>query len=136
MVVRFPPYDTARLVSRAEKAHRAALAEGADPQGYYYGISVWVDEHEDGETVAVVFARLLAAAGLSGLMLDRNRTFVWSTAGEVRAAAFQLIKEGAEMYPTEPEHHYALDPGRILVPADVDKLLQQFRGPEKTKGHR
>ena len=119
IVIRFSPIQAESVF---KKLGRAKVVEG------HYGLSCFVGVPEKDEERTVTIARLVQAAGFSGIDLGKLRKiYVCSTAKQVVDLGYVFMKDD---YPAEVDEHYCVDLGEAPTLDDVTKFLSVFE-PEK-----
>jgi len=118
-VIRFRPTEPTSVLNSAIKAYRATK---------HAVLSVFASPSRPGEALTDTHVRLVVAASMTGLNLNKNKYYWHSTAGVILDAGFVLAKEG---YEGEVPEHYAADLGEPTIEA-VNRFLAAFEGPEAT----
>ena len=98
-MIRFAPTDHENV---AESASEMWSLTGR------YSLSVWADAARSGEDSDAVRTRLVAAAEVGGIRLEKNRWCWHCTADMLTSLGFELVREGDV---GEPEHHYSVSIG-------------------------
>lgn len=115
VVIRFRPTDPERVLASAEKEHRRTGR---------YGCSVFAVQPFEGETESQVIARLLAAADLVGMTVDRhNKYWVCTRAKELLTEGFTFCKDGDD---DELPEHYSVVLGAEPTIEDAERFLSAF----------
>ena len=92
------------------------------------GLSVFADVAKPGENDDDVALRLVQAAALANIGLERNKNYYWTTAGKLLEQGFRFTKDEDD---GELEEHFTIDLGKVDMD-NVVRFLEAFRGPEAT----
>lgn len=120
--------DNALVVRFAPTSHTEVALSATEMMALNgrYSLSVWASAIPLGESDDQVVSFLVAAAGLGGIALARNKWCYWCRAGVLSGRGFAFGKEG---WDGEPEHHYAvtIDSGKgLLRQLSVCEFLAAF----------
>lgn len=120
VVIRFRPTELDSVVKGAQKEHRRTG---------FHRLSVFAARPFPGETQEQTEARLVRAAQLEGINLNKNSNYWVTRRSEL--ADFEFHKDGDS---DECPEHYSVDLGTAEGLADAcADFLGKFSGPEKVE---
>lgn len=129
MVVRFRPSAPQAVLSSAEKENRRRF-DPENPIQTYYRVSVFADVKREGEDADSLLIRLISAAELNGLDIGNNKHCWAATAGDLQELEVSFWKDGDD---DEVPEHYSIDLGPSPTVEFVERILEAFEGPERTR---
>lgn len=123
-MIRFSPFSAAGVAKSARTSSRHYMDPDNPDEPKIYRSSVFADVRRPDETRDDLLGRLLKAAELSHMQMDRNKYFTIGEASTLLQEGFTFWKDG---YEGEVSEHYSVDfgPEEPQEP-DAERFLRAF----------